>query len=132
MENIKASINEGRRQLGCVFAVNYPVHLKMLTELLQWWEIMQRVIYRLEKYKFYRFDETDCEPVEDKIPLGYYSNLQRLNEVIRLCNDNGVGKDDLRITEFTVKLRKNQKIIYELNYSYFIFLDNFESTYFYF
>lgn len=32
-------------------------------------------------------------------------------------------KDDIRITDFKVNLRKNQKYIYELNYSYTVFLD---------
>ena len=90
---------------------------------------MRCSIFRLEKYKFYYFDESDQEPVEDKVPLGYYSNIQRLNEIIRLCNDNGIEKNDLRITKFSVRLRKNQKYIYELNYSYFIFLDNKKEYY---
>ncbi len=80
-------------------------------------------IFRLEKYKFYRLDEEDQEPVEDSIPLGYYTNTKKLNEIIQSCLDHGMKKDDLRITNFKVNLRKNQKYIYELNYSYTVFLD---------
>ena len=84
---------------------------------------MLRTVFRLEKYKFYSFDEAEQEPVEDSIPLGYYTSTQKLNEIIRSCLDHGMKKDDLRITKFNVNLRKNQKYVYELNYSYTVFLD---------
>lgn len=42
-------------------------------------------VFRLEKYKFYRFDEEDQEPIEDSIPLGYYTCTKKLSEIIQSC-----------------------------------------------
>ena len=86
-------------------------------------------IYRLEKYKFYRFDAIDGEPVEDRVQLGYFSDKQQLKNSVLLCHNNGIAKDDLKITKFAIHLRKRHKYIYELNYSYTIFLDSEKEYY---
>jgi len=80
--------------------------------------VKENMIYRLEKFKFYYYDNEENENVEDVYVLGYFTSYEQLENAINICQNYGIKKEELRFFKFDLKLRDNQKYIYELSYSY--------------
>ena len=79
---------------------------------------MRAIIFRLSEYKFYSYDEVDKENIEERRILGYFSSEEMLNDSIRLCIESGIDESCLSINAYSLILRKGQRYIFELSYSY--------------
>ena len=66
-------------------------------------------IYRLEDVHYYGFDMLDVENIEDRLLIGYFSSIDKLNIAIDTCIANGVKLENIRISTFFDNFTKNQK-----------------------
>lgn len=75
-------------------------------------------VYRLEKYKFYYHYLEDNEDVEERCVLGFFNSQFELKKAMLICENNGLNKTELAVNEFNMNIKKSQKYIYALSYSY--------------
>lgn len=80
-------------------------------------------VYRLQKYKFYYYDSTDNENVEEGVILGYFDSNTELLKAIKICNKYGISEEELKVDEFSVNISSNQKYLYILSYSYSLLIE---------
>lgn len=94
---------------------------------------MEKKIFLLEYIDYDHYDEIDQENVEERYIIGYFSSEYYLNVAKKHCQEKGIKKDLLVVTDYYVNLRSNQKNIFLLNYEYSILRNNeYEDYYYYF
>lgn len=81
---------------------------------------MRFIIFRLSKYTLYSYDEAEKENIEERQILGYFNSIEEIKNSIWLCVKSGIDKNNLTVNAYSITLRKGQKYIYELSYSYSI------------
>lgn len=77
-----------------------------------------KAIYRLEKVRYYCYDYTEGEDVEERIILGHFDALEQLDDAINICVLNGLEKNEICISTFFDNFSKNQKYVYILSHQY--------------
>lgn len=78
-------------------------------------------IYMVEFNRFYYFDQTDGEPVEDKYTVGYFTTKELAEMAIQKCiTETKYNREEFKVVEYDIKLGKNQKYLYVLNYEFSI------------
>lgn len=78
------------------------------------------VIYRLEEVKWYRYDKTDEENVEDRRILGHFSSIEKLLGAVKAYISDGIKEKNITISTFHDNFRSNQKYVYVLYHQYAI------------
>lgn len=77
-------------------------------------------IYRLEEVHYHYFDMLDEEDVEERLLIGYFSSIEKMNTAINICIENGIDPKNIRISTFFDNFTKNQKYVYVLSHVYSI------------
>ena len=77
-------------------------------------------IYRLEEVHYHCFDMLDEEDVEERLLIGYFSSIEKMNTAINICIENGINPKNIRISTFFDNFTKNQKYVYVLSHVYSI------------
>lgn len=78
-------------------------------------------IYMVEFHHFYYKDPLDNEDVEDKYTIGYFSSFDLALDAIKACIIKGhLKKQDFKIIDYEIELKKHQKYVYVLNYEFSI------------
>lgn len=78
-------------------------------------------IYMVEFNRFYYFDCSDQEAVEDRYTIGYFTSIELANNAIERCiKETGYMRDEFNVIEYDVKCGRNQKYLYVLNYEFSI------------
>lgn len=78
-------------------------------------------IYMVEFNRFYYFDCSDQETVEDRYTIGYFTSIELANNAIERCiKETGYIQDEFNIIEYDIKCGRNQKYLYVLNYEFSI------------
>lgn len=83
-----------------------------------------RPIYRLEEVYYYNFDPSDEEDVEERLLIGYFSSIEKMNIAINICISNGIKLKNIRISTFFDNFTQNQKYVYVLSHVYSIIGQN--------
>lgn len=83
-------------------------------------------IYRLEEVHYCNFDASDEEDIEERLLIGYFSSVEKLNIAINICTSNGINLNNIRISTFFDNFTRNQKYVYVLSHVYSIIDENGE------
>ena len=79
-----------------------------------------KAIYRLEEVHYHHFDMLDEEDVEERLLIGYFSSIEKMNTAINICIENGINPKNIRISTFFDNFTENQKYVYVLSHVYSI------------
>jgi len=92
---------------------------------------MKKDIFLVELVNYYYYDETDHENVEDRHIIGYFFDIDIMNQAIELCNDRKKESEQVVITKESIDCNYNQKFVYVLCYEYSLFDGNNYTDYYY-
>lgn len=81
-------------------------------------KLISRTIYLVQQKKIYGRDETDNEAIEERMIIGYFSSLELVAKVKKLCLENGVPEEQIYTEEYKIKLNCNQNCLYVLSHTY--------------
>lgn len=81
---------------------------------------MIKKIYFVQQKKYYGYDSSEDENIEECMIIGYFTSLTFVEKVKQVCIKNGIDKLNFDVQIIDVNLSNNQKFIYVLSHMYSI------------